>query len=101
MLKNMKVGKKLILTFALVTIISSISETIGLVEIRNMSSNSSTDFSSRAAIVSMIILALVLLSRIISFLIALSIARSISKPIKKWQWQLKGRHREICMCSSV
>jgi methyl-accepting chemotaxis protein len=39
MLKNMKIGKKLILTFVLVTIISSFAGIVGLIEMRNMNTS--------------------------------------------------------------
>jgi methyl-accepting chemotaxis protein len=46
MLENMKIGKKLVLTFVLVAVISSISGVVGLTQMANLDANYSYDLNN-------------------------------------------------------
>ena len=84
MLKNMKIRKKLILAFLLVTIVSSISSLIGLINMLGTKPRASSQIAQSATqqgSPAIFMIAIVIASFIISFLIAMKISGDFSKPI--------------------
>nr|WP_319487904.1 methyl-accepting chemotaxis protein [uncultured Caproiciproducens sp.] len=98
MLKNMKIGKKLILTFVLVAIISSIGSITALTLFTNINaeynyalagtktavnSELAAKLTTQAQTAIIIIIAIIILSFIAAISISMWISRSISKPVKE------------------
>lgn len=83
MLKNMKIRKKLILSFVLVAIISSISSIIGLFSIIGAKPQARQNIQSalQEGSPEILMIAIVIVSFIVSVFIAIKISNEFSKPI--------------------
>jgi methyl-accepting chemotaxis protein len=82
MLKNVKIGNRLVFAFILVTVLSGAGSIVGFFEIRRLGTLSA-NLSAQTSASSIIILAILCASLILSLVVALSIARSISRPVEE------------------